>query len=123
MSLNETAPRKATRIQTANRSRILTAALDVFSRFGFRGTTLDQIARQAGMSKSNMLYYYSSKTLIYKAILEETLDAWLKPLRALDAAGDPTTELGDYISRKLEHSAKTPPPRASSPTRCWKARR
>ncbi|PTW59746.1 TetR family transcriptional regulator [Breoghania corrubedonensis] len=111
MSLDEPArkrPRKATRIQTVNRDRILAAALEIFSRFGFRGTTLDEIAREAGMSKSNLLYYYPSKAQIYKAVLEEILDEWLKPLRALDVAGDPAAELGDYIARKLDHSAKNP---------------
>ncbi|MEI2385086.1 TetR family transcriptional regulator C-terminal domain-containing protein [Breoghania sp. JC706] len=111
MSIEGTArqgSRKATRIQTVNRDRILAAALEIFSRFGFRGTTLDQIAREAGMSKSNLLYYYPSKAQIYKAVLEEILDEWLKPLRALDVASDPASELGDYIARKLEHSAANP---------------
>ncbi|WP_321501644.1 TetR family transcriptional regulator C-terminal domain-containing protein [Breoghania sp.] len=100
--------RKQTRIQTENRDRILEAALDMFSRSGFRGTTLDQIARQAGMSKSNLLYYYASKSQIYKAVLGEILTEWLAPLRALDVEGDPAEELGDYISRKLQHSAENP---------------
>ncbi|WP_319775166.1 TetR family transcriptional regulator C-terminal domain-containing protein [Breoghania sp.] len=100
--------RKQTRIQTENRDRILEAALEMFSRSGFRGTTLDQIARQAGMSKSNLLYYYASKSEIYKAVLGEILTEWLAPLRALDVDGDPARELGDYISRKLQHSAENP---------------
>ncbi|WP_321344991.1 TetR family transcriptional regulator C-terminal domain-containing protein [Breoghania sp.] len=107
-SRNSGPARKQTRIQTENRDRLLEAALDMFSRSGFRGTTLDQIARQAGMSKSNLLYYYPSKSQIYKAVLGEILTEWLAPLRALDVSGDPADELGGYISRKLQHSAENP---------------
>ena len=36
--------RKRTRIQERNEKRILDAALDIFSSYGFRGSTIDQIA-------------------------------------------------------------------------------
>ncbi|MEJ2034994.1 MAG: TetR family transcriptional regulator, partial [Maritimibacter sp.] len=42
--------RPRTRIQEKNRAAILDAALEVFSRHGFRGSTLDQIAQSAGLS-------------------------------------------------------------------------
>ena len=45
------AARPRTRIQTEKREAILQAALDVFSTHGFRGSTIDQIATAAGMSK------------------------------------------------------------------------
>ena len=50
-----TAPRR-TRIQREKRELILEAALEVFSTHGFRGSTIDQIAEAAGMSKPNLLY-------------------------------------------------------------------
>ncbi|MBO9631291.1 MAG: TetR family transcriptional regulator, partial [Shinella sp.] len=40
-------------IQREKQEVILEAALDVFSREGFRGATIDQIAEAAGMSKPN----------------------------------------------------------------------
>ena len=52
--------RPRTRIQEKNRRAILDAALDVFSRHGFRGSTLDQIATAANLSKPNVLYYFAS---------------------------------------------------------------
>ena len=70
------APRK-TRIQTQNEELILDAALEVFSVYGFRGSTVDQIAAKCGLSKPNLLYYFRRKEDIYKAVLERTLDTWL----------------------------------------------
>lgn len=99
---------KTTRIQEANRRIILEAALDVFSAYGFRGTTIDQIAEKAGMSKPNLLYYFKRKQDIYVSVLEETLEEWLKPLHELDSQGDPVEELRRYITRKIEMSASKP---------------
>ena len=97
-----------TRIQKRNQAAILSAGLDVFSQYGFRGTTLDQIAEAAGLSKPNLLYYFSSKEAIHTALLERLLENWLDPLKALDAAGDPVQEIVAYAQRKLALSKDFP---------------
>lgn len=97
-----------TRIQKRNRAAILSAGLDVFSQYGFRGTTLDQIADAAGLSKPNLLYYFPSKEAIHTALLERLLENWLDPLKALDAAGDPVQEIMAYAQRKLALSKGFP---------------
>ena len=99
---------RKTRIQTQNEELILDAALEVFSAYGFRGTTVDQIAAKCGLSKPNLLYYFRRKEDIYIAVLERTLTGWLEPLRALDAAGDPIAELSAYISAKIRMSRDNP---------------
>ena len=100
--------RPRTRIQLRNSETILEAALEVFSQHGFRGATLDQIADVAGLSKPNLLYYFASKEAIHVALLSELLVTWLDPLRAMNADGDPVTELIGYVRRKLELSRDYP---------------
>ncbi len=100
-------PRK-TRIQAQNEELILDAALEVFSAYGFRGSTVDQIAAKCGMSKPNLLYYFRRKEDIYIAVLEHTLASWLQPLRALDPQGDPIAELTRYIRAKIRMSRNNP---------------
>lgn len=102
------AEEKVTRIQGINRRIILDAALEIFSTYGFRGSTVDQIAAKAGMSKPNLLYYFPRKQDIYVTVLEDTLEEWLKPLAELDAEGDPVEELRRYITAKLEMAARKP---------------
>ncbi|MDA0962587.1 MAG: TetR family transcriptional regulator, partial [Proteobacteria bacterium] len=102
------AARPRTRIQAKNRAAILDAALEVFSTHGFRGTTIDQIAAEAGLSKPNLLYYFPSKEAIHTALLERLLDTWLDPLRAIDPGGDPLEEVLAYVRRKLGMSARLP---------------
>lgn len=100
--------RPRTRIQQRNSEAILEAALEVFSAQGFRGTTLDQIAERAGLSKPNLLYYYPSKEAIHQTLLAGLLDTWLDPLRAMDPDGDPVAEIMAYVRRKLELSRDFP---------------
>jgi TetR/AcrR family transcriptional regulator len=102
------AKKRRTRIQTEKRELILEAALEVFSAHGFRGSTIDQIAEAAGMSKPNLLYYFRRKEDIHEALIERLLKTWLQPLRELDEAGDPLTELRSYIRRKLEMARDYP---------------
>ena len=97
-----------TRIQARNKELILEAALDVFSASGFRGATVDQIAAKSEMSKPNLLYYFRRKEDIYVALLEHTLSDWLEPLRDMNPAGDPLSELSRYITAKMEMSDASP---------------
>lgn len=97
-----------TRIQRERREAILEAALEVFSRDGFRGATLDRIARVACMSKPNVLYYFRSKEAIFLTLVDRIMDLWLAPLRAMDAGGDPVAEIRSYIRRKVAMSRDFP---------------
>ena len=97
-----------TRIQKKNKDMILRAGLEVFSQFGFRGSTIDQVAELANLSKPNLLYYFPSKEAIYTALLAQLLDDWLEPLKALDRDGDPVEEILDYANRKLTMSQNFP---------------
>ncbi len=108
MTTDAQAQPRRTRIQTEKRDRILEAALEVFSAHGFRGSTIDQIAEAAGMSKPNLLYYFRSKDAIHETLMQRLLETWLAPLRELDDVGDPMTELRSYIRRKLEMARDFP---------------
>lgn len=99
---------RRTRIQQENEDRILEAALEVFSARGFRGSTIDQVAKAAGMSKPNLLYYFRSKDAIHHRLIERLLDTWLDPLRGLDPDGDPIAEIHGYIRRKIEMAREFP---------------
>ncbi|MDU4287998.1 HTH-type transcriptional regulator RutR [Mixta calida] len=104
---NKTPTRRA-RAVAAKRSAILDAALEYFSQFGMHGTSLDKVAERAGVSKTNLLYYFSSKEALYIAVLKEILDVWLAPLRALREDQDPLAAIRHYIQLKLEVSRDHP---------------
>ena len=58
------------------KKRILDGALEVFHKNGIEGSTMDEIANQAGFGKATLYYYFSSKEEVFCAIMEK---GW-KPL-------------------------------------------
>ena len=90
------------------RAAVLHAALGLFSRYGLHGTSVDQVAARAGVSKSNLLYYFANKEELYVCVLRDLLEVWLAPLREFSAEQDPQGVIRDYIRRKLALSRDSP---------------
>ncbi|WP_276504708.1 TetR/AcrR family transcriptional regulator [Terrimonas pollutisoli] len=57
------------------REEILNGARDLFERFGFKKTTMEDIARQIGKSKSALYYYYKTKEEIFGAVVLNEVEA------------------------------------------------
>ena len=106
--LTDQIKKSPSRIQLRNRRRIMDAALDVFSQHGFRGATLDQISEASGLSKPNILYYFSGKEEIHVTLLNKLIETWLDPLIAMNADGDAIEEILAYVMRKLEMAQDLP---------------
>lgn len=56
------------------RHDILTAAMDLFSKKGFRGTTTRDLAYQAGVNEAIIFRHFNSKEELYSAILQHKAD-------------------------------------------------
>lgn len=91
------------------KAKIMVAAEEIFAKCGYMGATLDMIAEKAGISKQNLLYYYSSKKQLYQTILKEILESWLASMTLFQQQGeDPASILENYIRGKLEMSRTRP---------------
>lgn len=108
MKSAEKVPTRRSQAVAAKREAILAAALEFFSQFGIYGTSLDQVAERAEVSKTNLLYYFPSKEALYIAVLKEILSVWLAPLRALQYDQQPLDAIREYIRLKLEVSRDHP---------------
>ncbi len=51
--------------------RILTAAENVFARFGFRRASMSQIADEAGLTRQALYHHYASKEALFRAVVEQ----------------------------------------------------
>jgi AcrR family transcriptional regulator len=51
------------------RKKIITTAGQIFSRYGFKKTTMDEVARALKMGKSSIYYYFESKEEIFEAVV------------------------------------------------------
>src|SRR4051812_15961897 len=57
------------------RDELLTAALRVFARRGYREAGVDEIAAEAGYSKGALYWHFPGKEELLTALLEERVDA------------------------------------------------
>lgn len=89
-------------------NHIVQSALKVFSQYGLTGASMDQIAAEAQMSKSNIFYYFSSKEELYLATLSKVLSDWVVPFNQLTPDQEPFQALSEYIHVKLQLSKKFP---------------
>ena len=55
------------------RGKILAAALDMFSQYGFAGTNIRELAGSLGMGKSSMYRHFESKEELWNALLDELI--------------------------------------------------
>lgn len=70
------------------RERILDAAESVCMRVGAAGLTLDEVAREAGVSKGGLLYHFRSKEALAVAMIERFTERFDRAVEEL-AAQDP----------------------------------
>lgn len=102
------APGPRERAGEARKAAILKAALGVFARQGPDGASVEAIAKAAGISKANLLYYHPSKEALYVAVLEQGLSQWLAPLGRFSEDDDPAEAIAALIEAKLAMSRDHP---------------
>lgn len=71
------------------RGKILDAARETFGELGFDGTSIAEIGRRGGISKSVLYHYFGSKAGLYRALLEHDSRALID---AVGAAVPPAAE-------------------------------
>lgn len=62
------------RDRAGSREAIFDAAADLFSRFGFDGVTVDDIAKAAGVNRAMLYYHFADKLALYRDIVCRMLD-------------------------------------------------
>lgn len=91
------------------RVRILSAATEGFLQLGYRKTSVDDVARRAGVAKGTIYLYYRNKAelLFHSAALEER--TYLRHFAALlDAELEPVERLAALIELRLTQMADMP---------------
>ena len=92
---------KPSRIRMRNEKKIIAAAEVEFAKHGFKGSSIQEIASNAGLPKANIHYYFGSKLKLYGAVLINILEMWDELLVAMDPNSDPYQELESYIRAKM----------------------
>jgi TetR/AcrR family transcriptional regulator len=88
--------------------RILVAAEKVFAEAGFGGATMQLIADMAGLPKANLHYYFPTKESLYRQVVQNIFQIWLRAADVFDSAEGPAEGIGAYIDAKMEISRSHP---------------
>ena len=96
------------KIRRKNIEKILLAAEKVFAEQGYAGTKMADIAQQAQLPRSNLHYYFSTKTDLYSAVLLALLEVWKQDALCFETYDDPRLVLSSYIRAKMNHSRTRP---------------
>jgi AcrR family transcriptional regulator len=85
-----------------NRENILKIAQDIFSKFGYKKTTLDDIANAVRKGKSSLYYYFKSKEDLFQAVIMKEVELLARELdKVVNRNTDPVDKLRDYLLTKI----------------------
>jgi AcrR family transcriptional regulator len=89
--------------------RIVAAAREEFSRRGFAGARVEQIARRAGVNKQLLFYYFHSKRGLFQAVLAQSAGELETALAELASpSGGPLERLRLTLAAQFEFLARHP---------------
>lgn len=74
-----------TKKRVNKRDRILQTASEVFARYGYDKTTLDDIGKKCGLNKASLYYYFSNKEDIYVQVIMAETTVFINELQAQTA--------------------------------------
>ncbi len=81
-------------MRNAKEARVLEAAANVFFRYGYRKTTMGDIASAAGISRPALYLLFCNKERIFEAVLRRWAEQLLETIgRETTALADPTEKL------------------------------
>lgn len=85
------------------KNSIIAVARQIFSRFGFKKTTMDEIAIASRKGKSSIYYYFESKEDIFQAVVEKEASMLRRELQeAIKTVADPKEKLKVYVLVRMK---------------------
>ena len=85
------------------RAKIGTVAEALFAERGFDGTSIREIAEQAGATKALIYHYYDSKEALYQTLLEEAVSGVVTQIEAIVADGsEPEAQIRAVVQALID---------------------
>lgn len=85
--------------------KIVSVASHVFSKLGFKKATMEDIAHAAGMGKSSIYYYFTSKEKIFEEVVKKEANALSLELekRVINVNDNPKDKIRNYIFIRMKY--------------------
>jgi AcrR family transcriptional regulator len=89
------------------RKKIIITAGQIFSHYGFKKTTMDEIANALKMGKSSIYYYFESKEEIFEAVVLYEANLLRNELTtAIKAVESPVEKVRNYVFVRMKSFEK-----------------
>lgn len=89
--------------KTDIREQIVLTASNIFSKYGFRKATMDEIAQSMGKGKSSIYYYFVSKEEIYEAVIEREAELLRREvIKSISNSDNPKDKLRNYVLTRMK---------------------
>src|ERR1700751_5365193 len=83
-------------------ARILDAAMRVFRRHGFRRSSIEQAAEEAGLTRQALYHHFSFKEALFRAVIERLYEqGFAAEIAAAKAAEEEGLELPDILIAEI----------------------
>jgi AcrR family transcriptional regulator len=85
------------------REKVIITSGQIFSRYGFKKTTMDEIARALKMGKSSVYYYFKSKEDIFEAVVLYEANILRNELTtAIKSVESPVEKMRNYVFVRMK---------------------
>jgi len=85
------------------RKKIVITSGQIFSRFGFKKTTMDEIAKALKTGKSSIYYYYKSKEEIFEAVVLHEANILRNELTTtIKSVDSPVEKMRNYVFVRMK---------------------
>jgi AcrR family transcriptional regulator len=89
------------------RNKVIISAGKIFSRYGFKKTTMDEIAKALKMGKSSIYYYFESKEDIFEAVVMWEANILRNELTtAIKSVESPIEKMTNYVFVRMKSFEK-----------------
>lgn len=92
-------------MELSPKEKIIYSAIKLFSERGFDGTSVDEIAKESGINKAMIYYYFSSKEGLLNSIIRKSVSEFSAIIDNLDLKkySDFREFIKDIISKSIEY--------------------
>jgi len=89
------------------RKKVIISAGQIFSRYGFKKTTMDEIAKALKMGKSSIYYYFKSKEEIFEAVVLYEANILRNELTtSIKSVESPVDKMKNYVFVRMKSFEK-----------------
>ncbi len=97
----------AAAVELGSRDKLLDAAETLFSRRGYAGVGMSEVAEAVGLGKSSLFHHFRSKSELYAAVVGRILDLFeRRTTEALAAGGSPALRFDRWLDALMDTLAE-----------------